>query len=115
MMEGSPNLMFARAALIFVSLFASAAAAAPTIDPQFGSHAVIQRGKPVTVSGAAAPGEHITVSFAGEVSHFVADHGGAWRASFPAHDAGGPYKIEVGGTGGASATSDDVMVGDVWL
>src|SRR5437588_637939 len=115
MSERGRNLLFARAALIFVSLFASAASAAPAIDPQFGNHAVIQRGKPLTLSGTAVPGEHVTVSFAGATKPAVADRGGSWRASFPAHDAGGPYKIAVGGTGGASATSDDVMVGDVWL
>ena len=47
--------MFARVFLIFASVFASAAMAAPTIDPQFGAHAVIQRGKPVVLSGTAAP------------------------------------------------------------
>jgi sialate O-acetylesterase len=107
--------MFAHVVLIFASLFASAASAAPAIDPQFGTHAVIQRGKPVVLSGTAAPGEHVAVSFAGEASQAVADRAGTWRTTFAPHSAGGPYKIEVGGTGGTSATSDDVMVGDVWL
>ena len=43
--------MSARPLLILSALLASSALAAPTIDPQFGDHAVIQRGKPVLLSG----------------------------------------------------------------
>ena len=58
-------MTLARSLLIIAGFAASGAVAAPTIDPQFGDHAVIQRGKPVLLSGAAAPGERVTVSFAG--------------------------------------------------
>jgi sialate O-acetylesterase len=107
--------MSARASLIFVSLLASPAAAAPAIDPQFGNHAVIQRGKPIVLSGTAAPDEPVAVSLGGQVRHLVADREGTWAASFPGRGAGGPYTIDVAGAGGAKAASVDVMVGDVWL
>ena len=103
--------MSARASLILLGLLASSAGAAPAIDPQFGSHAVIQRAKPVTLSGTAAPGERVAVSFAGATRQAVADKSGRWRADFPARLAGGPYTINLGG----SVSSEDVMVGDVWL
>src|SRR4051812_31931857 len=92
--EQGGTVMFARVFLIFASLFASAASAAPTIDPQFGTHAVIQRGKPVVLSGTAAPGEHIAVSFAGQAGQAVADRAGIWRTTLPPPHAGGPFLIE---------------------
>jgi sialate O-acetylesterase len=107
--------MSARSTLTLAGLLASSAAAAPTIDPQYGAHAVIQRDRPILLSGTAAPGERLSVSFAGGTSTAVADRSGRWRASFPAHAAGGPYSIELRGAGGSAVTSADVMVGDVWL
>ena len=107
--------MSARAFLTLVTLVSSAAAGAPAIDPQFGNHAIIQRDKPILLTGTSAPGEDLTVTFAGTSSPAVADGSGKWSASFPARSAGGPYTIIVGGIGGANATAEDVMVGDVWL
>jgi sialate O-acetylesterase len=107
--------MSARTSLILFGLLASTAAAAQTIDPQYSSHAVIQRERPILLSGTAAPNERVTVTFAGAKAAAVADRNGKWHASFPAHAAGGPFSIAVSGTGGTNATADDVMVGDVWL
>lgn len=106
--------MSARPLLIFAALVASPAGAAPTIDPQFGSHSVLQRETPIVLSGDGAPGERVTVSFAGLERSAVADRSGRWRANFPARPSGGPYVIRVSGSDGA-ATADDVDVGDVWL
>jgi sialate O-acetylesterase len=102
--------MPARPSLILLA-FASAAAAGPAIDPQFGSHAVIQRDKPIIFAGTAAPGERLTLSFAGETEQAVAGPSGAWLAAFAPHPAGGPYAIGIDG----NRVADDVMVGDVWL
>ena len=38
--------------LIFVNLLATSAAASPTIDPQFGGHAVIQRDRSIDAGSA---------------------------------------------------------------
>lgn len=103
--------MSTRSLLILASLLASGAAAAPTIDPQFGSHGVIQRGKPILLTGDAMPNERISVQFAGDTRSAVADSAGRWRASFPARAAGGPYSVELNG----SAAADDIEIGDVWL
>ena len=103
--------MSVRALLIFSALLASGAAAAPTLDPQFGSHAVVQRGRPILLSGASAPNERVTISFAGEQQTATADSHGRWRASFPARPGGGPYSIQLDGT----TAAEDVELGDVWL
>ena len=47
--------MPARPLLILAGLLATGAVATPTIDPQFGNHAVIQRAKPIVISGTASP------------------------------------------------------------
>ena len=44
----------------------------------FGEHLVLQRGKPVRVSGWAAPGERVEVSFADQKESLVADEAGTW-------------------------------------
>jgi sialate O-acetylesterase len=106
--------MSARSLLITAALFASNAMAAPSIDPQFGDHAVIQRGKPVLLSGTAAPREKLTVSFAGAEKPTTADARGIWRAEFPSRAAGGPFSIKVAGQGG-TASAGDIKIGDVWL
>ena len=107
--------MSARSPLILAALLASTAASgAPTLDPQYGAHAVVQRDRPVLLIGTAAPNERVTVSFAGANASAVADRTGRWRASLPAHAAGGPFAIQVTAPSGTT-TADDVMVGDVWL
>jgi sialate O-acetylesterase len=100
--------------LLISALFASSAIAAPTIDPQFGDQAVIQRDKPVLLSGTAAPGERLTVTFAGTHKPARADENGSWRAEFAARAAGGPFSIKVTGPSG-TASASDVAIGDVWL
>ena len=88
--------------------------AAPTIDPQFGDHAVIQRGKPVVLRGTATPSEPLTVTFAGESRGRLPARMAGGEAAFPAHSAGGPFTITASGADG-SASSADVAIGDVWL
>ena len=106
--------MPARPLLILAALLASAAAAAPTIDPQFGDHAIVQRGKPIVLGGDAAPGERLTVSFAGVRRTTSADSAGRWHASFPPQETGAALSIEVDAADG-TASSSDIAIGDVWL
>jgi sialate O-acetylesterase len=103
-----------RSLLILLATVGSGAAAAPAIDPQFGTHAVIQRDRPIVISGEAAPRERVAVSFAGEQKTATADAAGRWSTIFAPHSAGGPFSITLTAPSG-SATADDVMIGDVWL
>ena len=107
--------MSARASLILSALLASSAAAAPNIDPQFGSHAVIQRGRPVAAErNDARPASGVTVSFAGQTQAAKADANGRWHAAFPARAAGGP-QAERQRSRRQRDSTDDVVIGDVWL
>jgi sialate O-acetylesterase len=69
----------------------------------------------IPVWGSAAPGERLTVTLGGATRSVVAGKDGAWRADLPAMAAGGPYRLEVTGQGGARAAAEDVLIGDVWL
>jgi sialate O-acetylesterase len=106
--------MPARPLLILAGLLASSALAAPTIDPQFGDHAVIQRGKPVLLSGTTVPGGVVMVTFADQTHAAKADSSGRWQADFPARDASEGLQLSVSGSDG-SASSTDLAFGDVWL
>ena len=107
--------MIRRAWVAASGLIASAAAAAPTLDPMFGDHSVVQRDAPVRVRGTATPGERVTLSFAGQTRVARADRQGVWIAEFPAMKAGGPFTVEARGADGSRAAANDVMIGDVWL
>ena len=101
--------------LASTALPSGVAMAAPTINPMFGDHAVIQRNSPIRVRGTAAPNERITVSFGGRSRSLPADKQGNWTAEFGSMPAGGPHRIEVRGADGSVAAANDIMIGDVWL
>jgi len=80
----------------------------------FGSHMVLQRDMPVPVWGTAAPGERVTVSFAGTASEAVADAGGRWRATLPPQSATAePRALVIRAAN--EVRLEDVLVGEVWL
>ena len=108
------RLRACRYVLILSALLASSAIAAPTIDPQFGDHAVIQRDKPIVLSGTAAPSERAERHCSGEQPKSTTPTpmaGG--RRRFPPRTAGalhnsGQRRQRRGG-------ADDIAIGDVWL
>ncbi|WP_338763208.1 sialate O-acetylesterase [Massilia sp. METH4] len=112
-----------RAQAMVLAVFAAAAIAtpyvraadtAPTFASIFNDHAVVQRDAPITVWGKAAPRATVTVQLAGATAQATADGTGAWRATLPAMQAGGPHALRAT-VNGASTTLNDIMVGDVFL
>ena len=103
--------------LVALALLAAPGAlqAAPTLNTLFSDHAVLQRGRPLAVWGAAEPRERVTVTLGGASRTVRAGGDGAWRVDLPAMEAGGPYRLTATGAGGASAAADDLLVGDVFL
>jgi sialate O-acetylesterase len=85
------------------------------LHPLFQDHAVLQRERPVRVWGWSAPGEEVTVSFAGTRVSARTDASGRWDATLPPMSAGGPYDLSVQAANGTSRTVHDVVVGEVWL
>src|SRR5439155_24896507 len=98
--------MSARSLLTLSALLASSALAAPAIDPQFGDHAVIQRGKPFLLSGTAAPNERLTVDFGEMRKNVRTDAHGRWQAEFAPRAAGGPLTIRISGADGAAVSEE---------
>lgn len=97
-------------------LFAAATAgqAAPTLNPIFSDHGVLQRGRPISVWGSAAPGERVEVQLGSATASATADRSGTWRVALPAMQAGGPYTLAASSPSGR-ATANDLLIGDVWL
>jgi len=103
------------AAFLLLAGAATAAQAQPQLAPVFTDHAVVQRDRPLTIWGSAAPGEQVSVVFAGTTRSARADRSGQWRVELPAQPAGGPHRLVATGTNGQADSADDILVGDVWL
>ncbi|HEX8623117.1 MAG TPA: sialate O-acetylesterase [Allosphingosinicella sp.] len=104
-----------RALLLVAALAATAAEAAPAFHPLFSDHGVLQRERPIRVWGTADPGERVAVSLGTAARTATAGKDGGWRVELPAMAAGGPYRLEATGQGGARAAAHDLLIGDVWL
>jgi sialate O-acetylesterase len=82
--------------------------------PLFTDHAVLQRDKPVPVWGKAAPGEKITVTFAGQTVSTVAGSSGKWSVTLPPMPARTePAELVI--TGHNTIILSGIVVGEVWL
>lgn len=80
----------------------------------FSSNMVLQRNKPIRISGTAPAGMEVTVRFADRTAKGTASADGEWKTEFPAMDAGGPYEMKIEGKG-TPVVFTNVMVGEVWL
>lgn len=85
------------------------------LSPLFADHAVLQRDRPLKVWGQAAPGEIISVELAGRKASAVVASDGRWMADLGRLGAGGPYVLTAKTAGGATLSSSDILLGDVWL
>lgn len=87
-----------------------------TIDNVFGDHMVLQRNKPIRVTGSADPARKVTVRLGDDLGSAYAQADGRWCVELPARPAGGPYELKVELAGAwANTTFEDVMIGDVWI
>ena len=80
----------------------------------FSDGLVLQRGLPVPVWGWAPPTTSVSVSLNGQTRAVTSDATGAWRVTFPAMKAGGPYEMAIAG-GSTRVDVHDILVGDVWV
>lgn len=77
----------------------------------FGSHMVLQHGRPICIWGEGPPGESVTVVLGADTRETRADNAGRWAVLFPAHSPSSqPIILQVQAT-----VFDDVLIGDVWL
>jgi sialate O-acetylesterase len=100
-----------KSALLALALIAGCPAAAETrLDPLFGNGAVLQRDRPIRVTGRATAGETVTVALGPVQASTRAGADGRFEAMLPATPAGGPFTLTAN-----TATATDVMIGDVFL
>jgi len=95
------------------ALAASPASGEIRLPKIFGSHMVVQQGKPLQLWGWGSPGETTTVQLGEAKQSTVANDKGEWKLSLPAMKAGGPYTLKASGS--SEVVFEDVMVGEVWL
>lgn len=89
------------------------ASSAFSVHGCFGDHMVLQRDRPVRISGTALPGMKVAGSFRGANASTNADAEGEWTLEFPAGGAGGPFDLTVWAR--SPVKFRDVMVGEVWF
>ena len=105
---------FAGTLLACTLCVAAAAEERPLLDPLFGTHAVLQRDRPIDVWGEAAAGEEVVVTLANSSATTRADPAGHWQLALPALPAGGPHTLSAR-TASRQQEAQDIRVGDVWL
>uniref|UniRef100_B0SVR2 Sialate O-acetylesterase domain-containing protein n=1 Tax=Caulobacter sp. (strain K31) TaxID=366602 RepID=B0SVR2_CAUSK len=93
---------------------ATASLAAPRLDGVISDHAVLQRDRPLVVTGQARAGEMVTIALAGRKAQGRADGQGRFRLTLQALPAGGPHQLLVSAPSGQLFV-DDLMIGDVFL
>lgn len=103
---------------LLLSIHVCIQAATPVADERlariFTDHLVLQRDQPVPIWGWAAPGQKITVSFAGQQVSATAETTGRWRVQLsPLKMSATPAELLV--VGAKTQRLSDVLVGDVWL
>ena len=80
----------------------------------YTDHMVLQRNRPLTLTGQAPAGKTVQLAFKGETIRTTADATGRFRFSLPAQPAGGPYDLSFT-CGTSTVVCRDVYVGEVWL
>ncbi len=103
------------------NLFAQDSAEVLKLPAIFGSHMVLQRDMEVPIWGWDRPGQVVEVSLRSvnsdarpETVKGTAGADGRWEVRLSAHSAGGPWKIQIKGSGDVR-TLDDVLFGEVWI
>lgn len=99
--------------LRFLAVFAlsSSAFAEVKLASLFTDHMVLQRDKAVPIWGKAAPGEEVTVEFAGQTKSTKADEAGKWMVKLDPLTANAEPQVLKAG----AVSIQNVLVGEVWL
>lgn len=102
--------------LLLVAALAANAHAGLRPAPVFTDNMVLQRDTTVPVWGTAAPGEEVTVGFAGQEATAKAGADGRWRVDLqPLAASKEPGTMTVTGAAAGALSFTNVLVGEVWL
>ena len=81
----------------------------------FGDHAVMQRDIPAPVWGWTKPLVKVKARLGPYEARGMSGADGKFLVRLPPMRAGGPYDLEVSASGGGTARSTDILVGEVWV
>ena len=104
--------------VLALCLSASLARAEVRVAKIFSDHMVLQRDRPAPIWGWTAPGEAVTVAFAGQTKRATADAQGRWRVTLDplaANSTGRDLTVAAEGATPQRVTIQDVLVGEVWF
>ena len=96
--------------LVLESLFAEL-----RLPNLFGDHMVVQAGKEIALWGWGAPGEKVTLTFAGKETSVKVDAEGKWAGGLPAMKKSFEGRDMVVSSKSGKRTLKDVLVGEVWV
>lgn len=95
-------------------LFSSPIFATITLPKILGHNMVLQQKKGVPIWGTAAPGEKITVTFAGQNKNTIADTSGNWMLKLkPMKASFVPQEMTIKGSN--TIVLKNILIGEVWL
>ena len=104
------RILTALLALISISAIQAQDLKLPRI---FSDGMVLQREQSLRLWGWGKAGETVTVEIDGFEVKTKIDANGNWECLYPAHEAGGPFEVNV--SSGETITLSDVYIGDVWV
>lgn len=109
------NRSLVQFASLLVAIAATGITQAEVKMPEiFGDHMVLQEDSKLPIWGTAAPGEKVTVTFAGQTVSATAATDGTWRVDLaPVKVSDHGQMMTIAGTN--TVTFQDVLTGEVWI
>lgn len=91
-----------------------------SVDGWIGSGMVLQRDRPIQISGLGIPSLKVEVKMSSqksgdEVASCEVGEDSRWAVTLSAKEAGGPWTISITPTVGSQITYKDIYIGDVWI
>ncbi|MFS0861913.1 sialate O-acetylesterase [Fredinandcohnia sp. 179-A 10B2 NHS] len=79
----------------------------------FSDGMVLQRNKPITISGYTNPSQNVHVQFLERTFSTTSDQNGDWSINLGQFEPGGPYQLEI--EADDKIVIQDILIGDVWI
>ena len=100
-------------AALFLLLLSPSARAEVKLPAIYQDGAILQRNKPLTITGTALPGEIVNIQIGPSFGQLICDKSGTFSMTLPAVKQTGPFQMKV--TGQKPFVLNDIRFGEVWL